>query len=364
MGSPGTTTRAAVVVVERAGQERNHLHALTDPEATGCYAPRVPTLVLDPTRPNPRVIAAAAAAILAGELVAFPTETVYGLGAAALNPRAVAKIFAAKGRPSYNPLIAHVLGVAQARALVSDWPPLAEALAAQFWPGPLTLVLPKRAIVPDLVTAGLQTVAVRAPAHPIARALLEAAGVPIAAPSANRFQGISPTTAAHVERSLGPDAALILDGGPTTVGIESTVIALGERPTLLRLGGLPAAAIEQLTGPLARPAPAEQGVARASPGLDSRHYAPRGELRIHPRAELVAAIPGPGPVGTISFEPAPAGVDHALLLPADPAGYARLLFAALHTLDELGCQRILVEALPHDPAWAAVADRLERAAAD
>ena len=322
------------------------------------------TVVVDPTHPEPQVIARAAAVIRAGELVAFPTETVYGLGASALDARAVARIYAAKGRPDYNPLIVHTLGVEQARALVREWPPLAEALARRFWPGPLTLVLPKLPIVPDLVTAGLPSVAVRAPAHPVARALLEAAEVPIAAPSANRFQGISPTTAAHVERSLGPDAALILDGGPTHVGIESTVVGLTEaQPILLRLGGLSAAAIEAVTGPLARPDAIERSVPRASPGLDERHYAPRGELRVLARGELLEGVREPRPVGAMTFEPAPRGVDHALVLPRDPMDYARLLYASLHTLDELGCKQILVEAVPDEPAWAAIADRLRRAAA-
>jgi L-threonylcarbamoyladenylate synthase len=325
------------------------------------YAHAVPTLVLDPNHPDPHAIARAAAVIRAGELVAFPTETVYGLGAAALDSSAVAKIYAAKRRPSYNPLIVHVLGVAQARALVREWPPLAEALAEKFWPGPLSLVLRKQPWVPDLVTAGLDSVAVRSPAHPIARALLEAAGVAIAAPSANRFQHISPTTAAHVERSLGPEAALILDGGPSDVGIESTVVDLtSAQPTLLRLGGLAASEIEAITGPLAQPATIAAGVARASPGLDDRHYAPRGLLRVLARAELEAAVAGVGPVGSIGFD-APAGVDHALVLPSDPHEYARLLFASLHTLDELGCRRILVEAVPNQPSWAAIADRLARA---
>jgi len=324
----------------------------------------VPTVAVDPTHPEPQVLARAAALLRAGELVAFPTETVYGLGAAALDPRAVAKIYAAKGRPGENPLIVHVLGVEQAKAIVQEWPPLADALARRFWPGPLTLVLPKLPMVPDLVTAGLASVAVRAPAHPVARALLEAAEVPIAAPSANRYQAISPTTAAHVERSLGPGVALSLDGGPTSVGIESTVVGLTEaQPILLRLGGISAEAIEALTGPLARPAAVERSAARASPGLDERHYAPRGELRIVARRELLASVDGVGPVGSISFAPAPSGIDHPLVLPSDPAGYARLLYASLHTLDELGCARILVEAVPDQPAWAAVADRLRRAAA-
>ncbi|WP_258183110.1 L-threonylcarbamoyladenylate synthase, partial [Enhygromyxa salina] len=322
----------------------------------------MPIVAVDPQRPDPAAIQRAAELLRGGELVAFPTETVYGLGAAALDPRAVAKIFAAKGRPSYNPLIVHVLDLDQARALVETWPELATRLARRFWPGPLTLVLPKRALIPDLVTAGLPSVALRAPAHPVARALLEAAGLPIAAPSANRFQAISPTSAAHVARSLGPDAALILDGGPTSVGIESTVVDLcGEQPALLRLGGLPVDELEALTGPLARPSAPTDGQARTSPGLVGRHYAPSGELRVLARAQLDDAVGGPRPLGAITLGEAPAGVDHHLSLPAEPREYGRLLYAALHTLDELGCARILVEAVPDEPAWAAIRDRLGRA---
>lgn len=321
----------------------------------------MPLVVVDPQRPDPASIAQAAARLLAGELVAFPTETVYGLGAHALDARAVARIYAAKGRPSYNPLIVHVLDVAAARALVAEWPAQAQALADRFWPGPLTLVLAKRPRVPDLVTAGLATVALRAPAHPVARALLEAAAVPVAAPSANRFQAISPTSAAHVARSLGLDAALILDGGPTSVGIESTVVDLsGEAPALLRLGGLAVADIEAVVGPLARPAAPREGQARSSPGLVGRHYAPSGELRVVERLDDLD-LGAAGPVGTIGFAAAPAGVDHHLSLPAEPREYGRLLYAALHTLDELGCARIFVEAVPTDSRWAAIHDRLARA---
>jgi L-threonylcarbamoyladenylate synthase len=315
---------------------------------------------VDAQRPDPALIQRAAEQLRAGELVAFPTETVYGLGAAALDPHAVAKIFAAKGRPSYNPLIVHVLDLAGARELVEDWPELATALARRFWPGPLTMVLRKRDIVPDLVTAGLPSVAVRAPAHPVARALLAASGIAIAAPSANRFQGISPTTAAHVVRSLGENVAMILDGGPSSVGIESTVIELGdERPTLLRLGGLPVADIEAITGPLRRAAAPSDGQARRSPGQVDRHYAPRGVLQVV--ARVGDALAGPRPLGVIGFGDALAGVDHHLQMPEDPREYGRLLYAALHTLDELGCARILVEAVPDEPEWAAVRDRLGRA---
>ncbi|HEX5520066.1 MAG TPA: L-threonylcarbamoyladenylate synthase, partial [Longimicrobiaceae bacterium] len=228
----------------------------------------MPTITVDPSAPAAAALARAAAVLRRGGLVAFPTETVYGLGANALDADAVRRIFAAKGRPSYNPLIAHVAGAAAARELVTAWPDAAEQLAAAFWPGPLTLVLPKRAIVPDVVTAGLDTVAVRVPAHPVAHALLAAAGLPVAAPSANRFTQLSPTTAAHVERALGDRVDLILDGGPTTVGIESTVIDLsGERPVLLRPGSIALDALERIVGPLERPAASAAEAPRPSPGM-------------------------------------------------------------------------------------------------
>ncbi len=335
-------------------------------------------LSVDPTHPEPARIQRAADALREGRLVAFPTETVYGLGAHALDPRAIARIYAAKGRPSYNPLIVHVLDADHGRRLTRAWPALAEALCRAFWPGPLTLVLPKRPEVPDLATAGLPSVALRAPAHPVARALLEAADLPIAAPSANRSQGVSPTTAAHVLRSLGARAPLILDAGPSAVGIESTVLDLcGARPVLLRPGGLPIPSIEAVVGPLLRADAAlhegvvlHEGVARPSPGMLDRHYAPGAALYLlDPGAALSARLSGlAGPVGLISHVPAVfdeldgLGIDHPLSLPADPEGYARTLYAALHTLDELDCATILITRVPALPAWAAIADRLERAA--
>src|SRR5919199_1388466 len=199
----------------------------------------MPTVRVDPHSPDVGVIRRAADLLRAGELVAFPTETVYGLGANALDEGAVRKIFEAKGRPSYNPLIVHVSSAADVSRVAAAWPESAQRLAERFWPGPLTLVLPKRSEVPDAVTAGLGSVAVRVPAHPVALALLRAAGVPVAAPSANRSTEVSPTMAPHVEKSLGKRVALIVDGGPTTVGIESTVVDLsGERPVLLRPGAI------------------------------------------------------------------------------------------------------------------------------
>lgn len=317
-------------------------------------------VAVDAQRPDPALIRRAAEVLRAGELVAFPTETVYGLGAAALDARAVAKIFAAKGRPSYNPLIVHVLDVTDARELVTEWPTIATTLAQRFWPGPLTMVLRKRDIVPDLVTAGLASVAVRAPSHPVARALLAEAKLAIAAPSANRFQSISPTTAAHVVRSLGEQAAMILDAGPTSVGIESTVIDLcGERPALLRLGGVPVEEIEAVIGTLERPAAPVEGRARSSPGQVDRHYAPRASLQVV--ARLTEVLGGPRPVGTIGFGEALPGIDHHLRMPDEPREYGRLLYAALHTLDELGCARIVVEAVPDEPGWETIRDRLDRA---
>ncbi|MGH7647660.1 MAG: L-threonylcarbamoyladenylate synthase, partial [Gemmatimonadaceae bacterium] len=181
-------------------------------------------LTVDPEQPDADIVRRAGDVLRGGGLVAFPTETVYGLGANALDASAVARIFSAKGRPTYDPLIVHVMNVSGARAVAREWPDTAERLAAVFWPGPLTVVVPKQPFVPDIVTAGLDTVAVRVPSHPVARAILEAAAVPIAAPSANRFTEVSPTRAEHVARTLGDRVDLIIDGGPTTVGIESTVV--------------------------------------------------------------------------------------------------------------------------------------------
>ncbi|MDE3126626.1 MAG: threonylcarbamoyl-AMP synthase [Gemmatimonadota bacterium] len=326
-------------------------------------------LPIDPAAPAPAVLRRAAAAIRAGGLVAFPTETVYGLGAHALDPSAVARIYAAKERPAYNPLIVHVADAAGARALVAEWPDAAERLARAFWPGPLTLVLPRRDAVPDAITAGLPAVAVRVPSHPVALALLREAGVPIAAPSANRFTELSPTTAAHVAASLGDAVDLILDGGPTTVGIESTVVDLtGPRPRILRPGMISAAQIAGVAGAVDdAPVEARAGEARPSPGMEERHYAPRARLVPFDDATRAAALAlaereaaGGAPVGAVAFAPLP--VAHPVVLPRDPAPYAARLYAVLHELDARGCAVVLVERVPPGPAWAGVRDRLERAA--
>src|SRR5882724_2449175 len=220
----------------------------------------------------------AAALIRAGELVAFPTETVYGLGANALDVAAIEKIYAAKGRPAGSPLIVHVDSIKMARGLVRVWPENAEKLARKFWPGPLTLVLPKQPHVPDRLTAGLDTVGIRVPSNSIALALIKESGVPIAAPSANRFTELSPTTAQHVRETLGDRVSMVLDGGRTTVGIESTVLSLLETDAiLLRPGMVSQAEIEAMIGPVSVARP-EEGRAHSAPGMHPRHYSPRTPL--------------------------------------------------------------------------------------
>jgi L-threonylcarbamoyladenylate synthase len=302
----------------------------------------------------------AAQVIRDGGLVAFPTETVYGLGANALDADAVDRIYRAKGRPAHAPLIVHVATVEQARALAAEWPPQADALAAAFWPGPLTLVVRKLAVIPDRVTAGLPTVGLRIPSHPVARALLEAAGVPIAAPSANRFMGVSPTEAAHVRASLGQAADVVLEGGASEVGLESTVLSVvAEPPLLLRLGMIRREQMEAIIGPVMVGVPESQpsGAAHAAPGMHARHYSPRTPL-------LVVTEGDPSPEGrcfTLAWRERKGSAD-LLPMPQDPDGYARELYRALHLADASGASFILVEAPPTGPAWEAIWDRLHRAA--
>lgn len=331
--------------------------------------PRI--LPIDPAAPDAAVLAEAVAVLRRGSLVAFPTETVYGLGANALDAAAVRGIFAAKGRPSYNPLIAHVADVAGARALAIEWPAMAQALADRFWPGPLTIALPKHTHVPDEVTAGRATVAVRVPAHPVARALIAAAGVPLAAPSANRFTELSPVTAQQVARSLGDRVALILDGGRTDVGIESTVVDLSvSPPVLLRPGTITRAALEAITGPLADPAaPEAEDAPRAAPGMIARHYAPRATVRLVDGDALSAVVHALGEEArahtglvTWSVSQPLEGVAVHHRLPADAERYAATLYDTLHAVDDAGCTTVLVERPPDDARWDGVRDRLTRAA--
>ncbi len=310
-------------------------------------------------KPSKEEIQHAALLLRAGKLVAFPTETVYGLGANALDPAAVARIFEAKGRPTTSPIIVHVDSVEMVRSIVADWPERAQALAKTFWPGPLTLVLRKQPAVPALVTAGLDTVGVRMPAHPAALALIEAAGISIAAPSANRFTHLSPTTAEHVRQGLGDRVDYILDGGPCTVGIESTVLSLaGDVPVLLRPGGISREQIEEIIGPVAHLS-STPGEAHPSPGMHPRHYSPRTPLRLVHEGNVPKQ--GSGAYLQLRFEPK--GTPRKLvLMPPDPAAYAAQLYRVLHELDAEHFDWIAVDTPEDEPEWEAVFDRLKRAA--
>ena len=292
-------------------------------------------------------------------MVAFPTETVYGLGANALDTAAVARIYAAKRRPASSPVIVHVASIGMARALVSAWPESADRLTQKFWPGPLTLVLPKSAAIPPIVTAGLSTVGLRMPSHPVAIALIRAAGVPIAAPSANRFTELSPTTAEHVRRSLGGDVDYVLDGGPCDVGIESTVLSLvGPRPVLLRPGGISRAQLELLVGSIDS-AEAPTGGAHPAPGMHARHYSPRTRLFLVSNGDLPAQ--GRGIYLQHIRPPCHAGVE-VHQMPHSAGDYAARIYSALHEADNANADWIAVDLPPSTPEWEAVHDRLRRAA--
>jgi L-threonylcarbamoyladenylate synthase len=316
---------------------------------------------VDREKPDARVVAEAADRLRAGGLVAFPTETVYGLGARALDAAAVRRVFAAKGRPEGHPLIVHVLSEADARRYASEWPPLAEELARAFWPGPLTLVVPKADVVPSEVTGGGPSVALRAPSHPVARALLAALGEGIVAPSANRYQSLSPTRAEHVVASLGgSDDVLLLDAGPCDSGIESTVVDVRGEPRVLRPGALSLEAL-RAAAPSVRYARVEapEGAPRASPGQAPRHYAPRTTLILAPdRASALAAM-GARTAVVVFGEPARG----AFALSDDPERAGAELYALLHEIDRADFDAVVVEAPPDAPGWEAIADRLRRAAA-
>jgi L-threonylcarbamoyladenylate synthase len=311
-------------------------------------------------RPDAEGIARAVALLRAESVVAFPTETVYGLGADAFSAKAIGEVYRLKNRPTWNPLIVHVADVAAARRLAASWPSSAERLAEAFWPGPLTLVL-RRAPHLTGVGAANDTIALRIPAHDVALRLLEASGLPLAAPSANRSEGISPTTAGHVLRSL-PDVPLILDGGASRWGIESTVLDLtGDVPRLLRPGALALRALRDVAGAIALPdAGPDDGAARPSPGMSRRHYAPRATVLLAKDVRDVDRTGLATPVGVLTDETAP--VDGAEILSADPREYAADLYAALHRLDDAGAATILVQEPPQTEDWLAIRDRLSRAA--
>lgn len=309
----------------------------------------------------PAAINRAADILAAGGIVAFPTETVYGLGANALNAAAVARIFAVKNRPFFDPLIVHVSDIEQARMCCREFPERAQRLADAFWPGPLTMVLPKSDGIPDLVTAGLPTVAVRMPNHPLALKLIRRSGTPVAAPSANPFGALSPTTADHVLRHLAGKIDAVIDGGACTVGVESTIVSLaGDEPLLLRPGGIAAEDIERVVGPLTlEHAHADRP---AAPGQLPSHYAPRTPLR------LVKSAPrcGGRRTGLLALQAAPAQHSYEAVEVLSPAGdlqeAATSLFAALHRLDALGLDMIVAELCPEEQLGRAINDRLRRAA--
>lgn len=307
-------------------------------------------------------IARAAGLLRGGEVVAFPTETVYGLGADARIEGAVQKIFAAKGRPSTRPLILHVDGAATAAGLVEGWDARAALLAARYWPGPLTLVMPKAREILDVVTAAGPTVAVRAPRHPVARALIDALGAPIAAPSANRSDRLSPTLAEHVLADLGGLIPLILDGGPTEVGLESTIVDLSSaHPRVLREGAIPAAEIGRaLEVELEAVAPARP----LATGVPTRLFAgtPPAEVEVGRTLVLLRSDSAWRPAQT-AIDPESRGIRlHLEILPADPDGYAQKLYEALRRAEALGVDTVWVEAPPNDDAWSAIRVRLRSVA--
>jgi L-threonylcarbamoyladenylate synthase len=322
-------------------------------------------LIAPPTSEN---IARAAGILQQGGLAVFPTETVYGLGADASNPAAVAKIFAAKGRPQDHPLIVHLAESSQLDLWARDVPQSARVLAARFWPGPLTIILKRAPQVSDAVTGGQDSVGLRVPAHPVAQKLLQASGRGIAAPSANRFGRISPTTAAHVEAefaaSNGAGIDIILDGGACEVGIESTIVDLSRSGcVVLRPGHISASQIAETISSSVEFADAQSDKGPRAPGTLEAHYAPNTPLQLLPRDVLLREFRSGDAV--LALGPAPAGAprEHWIAAKPEAPAYAHDLYANLRQLDALGCSRMLVEQLPQGEAWEAVADRLRRAEA-
>ncbi len=318
----------------------------------------------------------AAELLRAGEVVALPTETVYGLAANALDPQAVAKIYALKGRPSHNPIIVHVDGLDMARACVREWPAAAEQLAGAFWPGPLTIVLPRAAAMPDVVTAGGDTVGVRWPQHPFMREVIRACGFPLAAPSANLSNQLSPTNAEHVVKQLGDRLRLIVDGGQSNVGIESTVVDVtANPPRVLRPGMIHAESLAAALGNgewgMGNGECADSDTLR-SPGMLPKHYSPKARLLVmawRTEADLKVQLVNLGVALDLAWVlahshiPLSGGFGSVSVIPHDAEAYARALYGELHQCDEQGAKCIVVEAPPDAPEWQGIADRLRRAAA-
>jgi len=322
----------------------------------------------------------AAELLRAGEVVALPTETVYGLAANALDPQAVARIYEIKGRPAHNPIIVHIADIELARRCVAEWPKSAELLARAFWPGPLTLVLPRSEKIPDIVTAGGRTVGVRCPSHPFMQAVIRECGFPLAAPSANPSNELSPTNAAHVSKRLGGKIPLIVDGGQSQVGIESTVLDLSVEPArVLRPGIINEESLRAALGDcglsrcIGTNRGLEEGAAKVlkSPGRLPRHYSPRAKLEIlswRDTADLRSKIKAPksklAAIHVIAHTVIPSHEDfgRVSVIPHDAEAFARAIYAELHQCDQLGAERIIVEALPETSEWHAINDRLKRAA--
>lgn len=314
---------------------------------------------------GPDEIAAAVEALRAGEVIGLPTETVYGLAADASNPAAVARIFAIKGRPSDHPVIVHLAEAADMSRWAREVPPVAAALARRFWPGPLTLVLPRAPSVALAVTGGQDTVALRIPAHPVALAVLRAFGGGLAAPSANRYGRISPTTAAHVREDLGEQVRIVLDGGPSEVGLESTIVAcLDGRVTVLRPGRIGVEAIEAVSGPVTTATAAAPRV----PGSVASHYAPRTPVELIASAAVADVVTahqrdGVRVAALAPSSPAEAAAVAWIVAAPDAERYGRDLYSHLRTLDQAGADVIVVARPPEAPDWVAIHDRLTRAAA-
>jgi L-threonylcarbamoyladenylate synthase len=319
----------------------------------------------------------AAGLLRAGDVVALPTETVYGLAANALDPAAVRRIFEIKGRPPHNPVIVHVAGMEMAKRCARDWPPFADQLAQAFWPGPLTLVLPRAAVVPDIVTAGGPTVGLRWPSHPMMQAVIRGCGFPLAAPSANPSNRLSPTTAAHVLSSLRGKIKLIVDGGQAQIGIESTVLDLTtDPPAVLRAGMIHEESLRAVIGTVLPASRSPRDIGNApqplrSPGQLPRHYAPRAKLLLlrwrHDadlRAQLIRLHVAPGDCHVVAYRTIPSGrgFGGVSVIPHDAEAYGRALYAELHRCDESGAKVIVVEHPPDEPEWRAITDRLSRAA--
>jgi L-threonylcarbamoyladenylate synthase len=317
----------------------------------------------------------ASALLRAGEVIALPTETVYGLAANAFNAEAVRRIYGIKGRPAHNPIIVHVASIEMAKACAQSWPAAAEKSAAAFWPGPLTIILPRSSQIPSIVTAGGETVGIRWPSHPFIQAVIRACGFPLAAPSANPANQVSPTNAEHVSRSLGDLVPLIVDGGQSQVGIESTVVDLSVEPArVLRPGMIHDESLAAVLGELGgnQPFPAKPMGTLRSPGLLAKHYSPKARLllsRWENEADLNAQISKtgtpPARVHIIAHTRIPfsSGLGGVSVIPHDAEAFARAIYAELHRCDEAGAELIIVELPPEGAEWRAIADRLRRAAA-